>query len=346
MSVATAPAASPRIECPRCGYDQRGAMATWRESCPLGQTCTECGLEFEWRELFDSRLGLPRWCVESRRSAWAFPGQFIGTTWRCWLSILLWRAVQMIHPLNWRRLCLWLAAWCALATLIVMLSNGLYALGQWQMYVTPFTGVRGSPGWTASTGPWPLFLQATAFPFSGKSIGTYSFPRQPPRAYTPPRTFLEAILSGFAVPMLLLIVTPITCAWTFAALPISRRRAKTRWAHVARGATYTYGIVLTVALASLLDNGLEIWLNLPSGPAAVAAGASRSLAILRLISGFASLVIGIIYIGMAPAIVCFWWSCAKRHLRMEHAFAVGMSVATIGMLAPLSIYGLLWYLLD
>jgi len=52
------------ISCPRCGYDQRGTVATWSEQCPLNGICTECGLEFPWAELLVPAKFEPQWCVE------------------------------------------------------------------------------------------------------------------------------------------------------------------------------------------------------------------------------------------------------------------------------------------
>lgn len=47
---------SEEVLCPRCGYDLRGAIASWRESCPMEGRCAECGLEFEWSWMFRQRL--------------------------------------------------------------------------------------------------------------------------------------------------------------------------------------------------------------------------------------------------------------------------------------------------
>lgn len=41
-----------RIDCPRCGYDQRGQIATWTDRCPMNGTCVECGYELNWSRVF------------------------------------------------------------------------------------------------------------------------------------------------------------------------------------------------------------------------------------------------------------------------------------------------------
>ena len=44
--------------CPCCGYDQSGAIAAWNHaasrSCPLRGTCSECGAELWWGDVFRS----------------------------------------------------------------------------------------------------------------------------------------------------------------------------------------------------------------------------------------------------------------------------------------------------
>lgn len=50
------PMETPTLTCPRCGYDLSGAAATWTETCPLRQTCSECGLVIELRYLLNPVL--------------------------------------------------------------------------------------------------------------------------------------------------------------------------------------------------------------------------------------------------------------------------------------------------
>ena len=44
-----------RVTCPLCGYDQRGVIASWTDSCPLEGTCSECGHVFQWESLLSTR---------------------------------------------------------------------------------------------------------------------------------------------------------------------------------------------------------------------------------------------------------------------------------------------------
>ena len=55
-------------KCPRCGYDLRGAIETWREQCPLTGRCNECGLDIKWAEVLHPEKFEPLWCVEFARA--------------------------------------------------------------------------------------------------------------------------------------------------------------------------------------------------------------------------------------------------------------------------------------
>jgi len=41
------------VTCPSCGYDLRGVVSSWSESCPLEGVCSECGYAFRWGALLD-----------------------------------------------------------------------------------------------------------------------------------------------------------------------------------------------------------------------------------------------------------------------------------------------------
>ena len=41
------------VLCPRCGYDLQGITATYAEVWPLSCVCSECGLDFTWKEYYE-----------------------------------------------------------------------------------------------------------------------------------------------------------------------------------------------------------------------------------------------------------------------------------------------------
>jgi hypothetical protein len=89
--------------CPRCGYDLSGLAASWRETCPLESVCSECGLEFECRDVLGGELPPPRWMYEYGHVPSA---NRLART--CLLVVArpawFWRQVRLAHPIRTRRL--------------------------------------------------------------------------------------------------------------------------------------------------------------------------------------------------------------------------------------------------
>lgn len=80
--------------CPRCGYHLRGVMETWRDSCPLDGTCSECGLAFDWARVCCPGKFVPLWCIEYERG----PRAWWGTARRLVLPWVFWSRLQITHP--------------------------------------------------------------------------------------------------------------------------------------------------------------------------------------------------------------------------------------------------------
>src|SRR5688572_26076620 len=94
------------VGCPRCGYDQRGAMAQWREQCPLEGTCAECGLTFSWAELIVPDKFEPSWCVEFAKPARRVPMSCVKTFLRSFRPWKFWSRMNMSQRIRPRRLAL------------------------------------------------------------------------------------------------------------------------------------------------------------------------------------------------------------------------------------------------
>lgn len=93
--------------CPRCGYDQSGAVATWAEACPLRGTCPECGYEFAWREVFNpDQKRLPRFVEHCRRRA--IPLAAVRTLLWALIPGRFWKRVKLHHEVRKRRWVVWL----------------------------------------------------------------------------------------------------------------------------------------------------------------------------------------------------------------------------------------------
>jgi len=96
-----APAAA---RCPRCGYDQRGAMLAWQEQCPLEGTCAECGLAYRWAEVLHPEKFEPQWCVEFAPKERGFIRSTMSTFGRSFRPWRFWSRLSMTHPVRLRRL--------------------------------------------------------------------------------------------------------------------------------------------------------------------------------------------------------------------------------------------------
>src|SRR3954466_10401245 len=88
-----------KVRCPRCGYDQRGVVATWTESCPLEGTCSECGLTLNWSEVLNPEQHEPQWCVEFVPKWQRVPAACMKT---CLMSLwpwTFWKQIKMSQPI-------------------------------------------------------------------------------------------------------------------------------------------------------------------------------------------------------------------------------------------------------
>lgn len=120
-----------RPSCPRCGYDQSGAIAAWERieppSCPLSSLCTECGLEFLWRDLLNPTYArLPQLFEHARqRRITAFL-----VTWRRAASPRgFWDWVGLQHDVVMTRIGLFIAiAMPLIAAASVAVMVGLHAI--------------------------------------------------------------------------------------------------------------------------------------------------------------------------------------------------------------------------
>ncbi|UCD76646.1 MAG: hypothetical protein JSV91_06915 [Phycisphaerales bacterium] len=314
------------IECPRCGYDQRGIMATWKDACPLQTTCSECGLRIEWREVLNPLLSSPKWCVETRPPRIVTPRRIIATFLRTFWPWAFWSRLRMEHPVQDRRIAAYLVVLYVFLYLAFAVANGAVAMRSWQSTLTSINQRRNPPT-TAGTPPLTIGIHAALLPFSNKSAGSVVVFRTTLNAPTP-LEMQDYCWSAFHKGMAWMLFGQITCGLAFAALPISRRRAKVRWRHVFRVTAYGLALVLPAAFLGILDRGLNspYWATPDS-------------------MGEIAIIMNRIASALLPLMVFLWWLIAiRRYLRMEHAWAVSLSVLFIGALAPLALVGMLYLL--
>lgn len=132
--------------CPRCGYDQRGAMSQWTQSCPLNGRCAECGLDFWWSELLQPEKYEPQWCVEfAPRGPVRFIKSCFKTAARTLWPWSFWKRQNMAFDVRWRRLALFVL-------FLVLLPVPIYVIQQ------TVIAIRVRNIVTASLQQWPQMM--------------------------------------------------------------------------------------------------------------------------------------------------------------------------------------------
>jgi hypothetical protein len=217
--------------CPRCAYDLSGIVESWKDTCPLAGTCSECGLEFTWHAVLRGHLRLPAWSFEH-----APPGRRFGSFFKTFFITLmprrLWRGIRLEMQIRPGRLILFaLLGFLSLRLLAVVTLQAPWLLAQ---------GLLGGRYSQLPDDPW-LIARDLAWPYPSWY------------AYSGPGTIVAPwVLGG----ILICLFLPLT----FFLLPISLRRAKVRPAHIARITAYNLAFLpLMIGVFPLL---MGAWLLL------------------------------------------------------------------------------------
>lgn len=184
--------------CPRCGYDQSGEVASWTVSCPVAGVCSECGIDFRWRDVLDPRSLGPPWSFEHAKRGW--PLAFVRTLLRTLSPGRLWRELKIIHDVRTTRL-LWLAI------VPIVLHHEALAAG---VLISQRSTVR----WLSDSIP-----EIVAWPY-GRWIVVYGS-----------WTSAPDMLTWWVLPIVPMSLTMLLLGQTF-------RKARARKAHIFRAAAY------------------------------------------------------------------------------------------------------------
>lgn len=307
----TASSRTPEPRCPRCGYDQRGVVMTWTESCPLDGICSECGYHFEWADVMrPDRTRLRRFFEHERG------------LWRSWISALVtlawamapwafWSRVRLHHEPKPRRMLLWLiVAVASIWTVIAVARLGTFALETFYL---------GGPARNLSEGignslAFPVFLVGWGPGTNLKlPFGTFSMPPIECLVLEWSPLYFGLFAQAILLPLLLLI------------LPETRRRAKVRPAHVLRAGVYGQSwiffhllFLLSTAFDGLLAFDWDVSIGM-SGP------------LLGWLDHFR-----VVYaLFLAGWIAAWWWFALARGFRIERPtlhWLVLMVAAVLGLM--------------
>ncbi|MHC5023942.1 MAG: hypothetical protein ACYTGG_08520 [Planctomycetota bacterium] len=182
-------------------------------------------------------------------------------------------------------------------------------------------------------------LEAIVFPFGSSSWGSVGGGVVARGPYLPPvqiwsvvtemmaqsgrqfRFSLDVVFEAavwLGLGLALILVFPLTLVL----LPVSRRRAKVRWRHIARVTVYGMAIPVMIILAGAVVTGT--WLLVGRGP-----WEWFSLTLARF--------------GPVLMLVCWWAAAVGRYLKIPHGLAVAVLHA---MLASLLVSGVAWLVAD
>ena len=302
--------------CPRCGYDQSGEVATWTDRCPLGGRCPECGTPFRWPDLFDPARQEIGWLVEHAASLRQRARRTIPTLARMALPWVFWARVGVHAATRPRSIVLWLvllfaalhgAAWLPFSILFAALDGG-YALTTRDLSQVLRSGPLLRAGLVTGL-VWPLAAVST----SGNWIwggGYYNG---------------WGLVSVWRFPLGL----NLTWLAVLSCLPVTRRMAKLRPAHLARAVLF--GLVGVVV-------GFEVL---------------RVLVIVAFHANAGSITRDSVPVAYIAACVwtLVWWACAIRigwGIRSWALIVLGTIAACLGGIVlstiEMSVTYLLWQL--
>ena len=238
--------AANSVVCPRCGYDLRGQVDAWHPGfgsrsgevqssdethsavrdedvgakCPVEGTCSECGLTFEWADLFSPARQITQLLEVDERVSWRT------VAWTLWYSLWcwpLWKRLGMHHPIRLERIAAVVVASFVVAYVGIAPVDFCITNADWF-----FSSLTGSQRWAWRSNyiDWHPLI-----PFGSVLLGEW-----------------WNVLVGvpwFCVAALQWLLMP----FCFFLLPISLRRAKVRKLHLVRGVSYaTTWMVLSLQL--------------------------------------------------------------------------------------------------
>ena len=295
--MSTASPGPTLLRCPRCGYDVSGVVPTWTTACPLEGRCSECGLSFQWVDIYVPERLFPSWSIEHcrRRRIRAF----FATLKLALQPRRLWSQMPLALPIKLSRLAVFVAA-CLLLTHTMEILIAEHLVSRWTIMTTVSPmGVR------TAVRNWQVIENIAAWPYL-HYLGSWPIVS----LVGPLGQFL--LLWAFLAPMPYLILAQ------------TMRRARSRPAHLARAWAHFLPTMCLVLLGDTffvnLANLGPQWLSLQYFPSEIWA-AIFLIAALPIVWWY----------------VRWWWHFTRDYLQLEQPRLVVTLMMTVSCLAALAI---------
>ena len=312
-----------RPRCPRCEYDLSGETDTWQSECPTQGQCPECGLTFEWTNIYTDNLS-PGYVENARRFSIR---RALKTHRRALNPLGFWNWVRIETEVRPKRLAASLAVWTAAWLLAALLINTAIVLTADQIATANIAHPNHPFGPTPpATTEWLnlAYFEVLEPPIDRESLATAAI-----------------VFITIAAPFVLMPTSYLLLDTTLA-------RARVRRAHILRIATTAlsplpplFAIAWTaeVVFASLgeLAYGDVFW-TAEYDPT-IAQPAARAVdfltPIIATILAAAPIPLYLIWLPL------FYRQANHRYLRVPHATPIALLFLIIAMLAtPVLQYGL------
>lgn len=290
--------------CPRCGYDQSGLVATWREAWPLEARCSECGFDYACEDAFRPGVRVHPWLYEHAR-AWSFGG------WRAvrtWLMLLMpwwfWRSVTLAHRVSVARLVGWLAVVWFVPYLV---AGVMFNVSLW---VQLTTGRARAQPWSEALLADPITWAEYWLLLAGtidRATGRFNW------------RFLDSwpvaagvLVAGLGLPAVIL------------ALGHTRMTARARWPHVVRVGVYGFGWLGMAGFLLAFDATIQLLAN-----------STRSPFWFGLTYNWWLHTSHYAIVGLGVWFCAYWYFALVRGLQLPRARLVWLAMMTIGVMVVL-----------
>ena len=312
---------------PRCGYDLHGVISSWTNACPLHGNCSECGLDIDWADIVQGRLGqMPRWYVENGglrtfvTSIWTLLNSF-ALTW-------FWRRIKLEHEVRISPLMHYLVIAHVLALVASSAMCGIVATAGARA-LNPYTFLGPiSPAFFAKAGGGWEEPVSHAFHYHVKMRGEF-FDLLPVTTYfADPIVWLPSLVL-YAI----FVVAPLTMPLMYFLFSDSLGLSRIRLVHLLRATVI--GSALMLLLSQLL--------------LAFRLGISHSSMMVgdRYRWDKSELGAGLFEIGLiivVPAVLLYWWSVGRFYLRFDRVVIPTLLLCAGAIILSFSVPALVFFI--